>query len=325
MFPDTRMRRIRSNSTLRYMTMENRLSLDCLVQPIFIDANIHEPRDIKCLYGIKAWPLTHLADYVRGLYDMGIKAVLLFGVPSSKDAEGTQAYDENGIIQKAIRIIKDSCPIVVMADLCLCEYTDHGHCGILNNGNLDNDLTLRVLVRIATSYAREGVDMVAPSGMIDGYISAIRRGLDEDGYSHVPIMSYAAKYESALYGPFREAACSSPSFGDRSTYQLPVSNSREALREIDLDIEEGADIIMIKPALSSLDIIRECRVRTLTPIAAYQVSGEYSMIICAGENGLIDSHRVLCETLLAIKRAGADIIVTYYAEQYAHRIKEGIK
>ena len=254
----------------------------------------------------------------------GVKRVLLFGIPAHKDACGSSAWDPNGVVQQGIRAIKAKFPdCYVITDVCMCEYTDHGHCGILHDHEVDNDETLRLLAKIALSHAQAGADMVAPSDMMDGRIAAIRNALDENGFKNVPIMSYSAKYASAFYGPFRDAAGSAPAFGDRRGYQMDPHNRREAMKECTLDVEEGADILMVKPALSYLDIIRECSDAFDLPMAAYSVSGEYAMIKAAGKAGLIDEHRVMCESALSIFRAGADILIAYYAKELAQAMKQG--
>ncbi len=311
-----RLRRMRSSPALRRMTSENTINPADLVQPVFVDETIAAERPIGCLPGISAHPLSGIADHVKELEESGVQAIMLFGIPVHKDAVGSSAYDTDGVVQKAVRSIKGACDVVVMADVCLCEYTDHGHCGILSEGRVVDEATLPLLQRIAVTLAYAGADLVAPSGMMDGAVSSIRSSLDLAGHVGVPIMSYAAKYNSAFYGPFREAACSSPKMGDRSSYQMDVSNYREALRSVARDVKDGADIIMVKPAISSLDIIRACRDSHELPVAAYQVSGEYAMIMCAADQGIIDGARAMAESLMAIKRAGADIIISYYARQY---------
>ncbi len=319
----TRLRRIRSSPALRRMTAENRILPEDLVQPVFVDERIDGERPIVCLPGISAHPLSTVADHVKDLQDCGVQAIMLFGIPAVKDAKGSSAYDVDGVAQRAIREIKKKSDMVLMADVCLCEYTDHGHCGLLSEGQVVDDDTLPLLQKTAVTLADAGADLVAPSGMMDGAVSAIRGALDAAGHVNVPIMAYAAKYNSAFYGPFREAACSAPQKGDRSSYQIDVSNSREALRSVARDLEDGADIIMVKPAISSLDIIRECRELHDHPVAAYQVSGEFSMIMCAAGQGMIDGDRAMEESLLAIKRAGADIIISYYAREFIRKHHRG--
>lgn len=264
-----------------------------------------------------------LVEHCQRLWELGVGGVILFGIPQHKDATGSEGYSDEGIVQQATRAIKRACPqLIVIADICMCEYTDHGHCGIIHDHEVANDETLEYLSKQALSFARAGVDMVAPSDMMDGRISTIRQALDDAGYTNMPIMSYAAKFSSAFYGPFREAADSTPSFGDRRAYQMDPANGREALREIESDIEEGADIVMVKPALPYLDVIKEASLRYDIPIAAYQVSGEYAMIKAAATNGWIDEERIVMESLLAIRRAGAKIILTYFAEYAAERLRQ---
>ncbi|MGC8662882.1 MAG: porphobilinogen synthase [Thermoplasmata archaeon] len=322
MFPVSRMRRLRENSTLRRMVEETELEIEDFIYPIFVDENITEKMEIPSMPGISRIPLNDIENEGNDLEELGIKAVLLFGIPSCKDENASSAYDENGVIQKAIEKLKNNSNLLVFADLCMCEYTSHGHCGIVSNGKVLNDKTLVTYQKIALSYAKSGVDVVAPSGMMDGQVKEIRDILDKNGYEYLPIMAYSAKYSSSLYSPFRDAAESTPKFGDRKTYQMNYSNSREALREIELDIMEGADIVMIKPALFYLDIIKMARENFRLPIAAYNVSGEYSMVKSASMAGYIDEKAVVKELLTSIKRAGADIIITYHAKDYAKWIKE---
>ncbi len=304
------------------MVTESEVSLKSLIQPIFIDENISKKREISSMPGIFRYPLNGVVDEVNSILNSGVKAVLLFGIPSSKDELGSQAYDDQGIIQKSIRLLKENTDALVIADLCMCEYTSHGHCGLVKDNKILNDETLENYRKIALSYARAGVDVIAPSGMMDGQVHAIRSELDENGYKLLPIMAYSAKFASNLYGPFRDAAESTPGFGDRKSYQMNYANGREALREIELDIEEGADIIMVKPALFYLDIIAKARARFELPIAAYNVSGEYSMVKAASKNGWVDEKKIVAEMLTAIRRAGADLIITYYAKEYAIWMKE---
>lgn len=315
------MRRLRENQILREMVTETKVSLSSLIQPIFIDENISKKKQIPSMPSIFREPLNGVVDEVNSILDSGIKAVLLFGIPSCKDEMGSQAYDEQGVIQKSIRLLKENTDALVIADLCMCEYTSHGHCGIVENNKVVNDKTLESYGKIALSYAHAGVDIVAPSGMMDGQIQAIRHLLDDNGYNLLPIMAYSAKFASNLYSPFRDAADSKPGFGDRKSYQMNFANGREAMREIQLDIEEGADIIMIKPALFYLDLIARAREKFELPIAAYNVSGEYSMLKAAAKNGWIDEKKVVEEMLIAIKRAGADLIITYYAKEYASWVR----
>jgi porphobilinogen synthase len=317
MFPVTRMRRLRMNQKLREMVQETEVNTGDLIYPIFVDENIKEKLAIKTMPGIYRYPLIDLPGISKEIQSLGIKSIILFGVPSFKDELASSAYEKNGIIQRAIKTIKNESDLLVIADLCMCEYTSHGHCGIVENGRVDNDKTLEIYKKIAVSYAEAGVDIVAPSGMMDGQVGAIRSILDSEGFEYIPIMAYSAKYASSLYSPFREAAESAPKFGDRKTYQMNYANSREAIREIELDIMEGADIIMVKPAILYLDIIKMARERYQVPIAAYNVSGEYSMVKFASMEGAIDEESVVRELLTSIKRAGADLIITYHALDFA--------
>ena len=317
-FPTVRMRRTRQNEALRGLVRETHLSVEQLIYPLFIAEGINEPREVVSMPGIVQWPVELIGREVERVAGLGIAAVLLFGIPSEKDEVGSQAYAEQGVIQQAIRRIKAEAPeVVVITDVCLCEYTSHGHCGVIRDGEVQNDESLKLLAQMALSHAEAGTDMVAPSDMMDGRVGAIRRILDEQGFSGLPIMAYSAKYASGFYGPFREAAGSAPQFGDRRSYQMDPANVREALREIDLDIAEGADIVMVKPALAYLDVIRRVREQCDLPIAAYNVSGEYSMIKAAAMQGWIDERRVTMEVLTGIRRAGADIIITYFAPEVA--------
>ncbi|BAB60266.1 delta-aminolevulinic acid dehydratase [Thermoplasma volcanium GSS1] len=320
MYPIVRMRRYRKDQNLRDFISEIRVSIDKLIMPIFIDENIKEKTQISSMPGIFRYPISQLEDYVKHLEDIGIKSVLLFGIPKYKDSFGSSAYDKNSIIQRSISLIKETTDIVTIADLCLCEYTDTGQCGLISNDYVDNDKTLEVYRKIAVSYAEAGVDIVAPSGMMDGQVKAIREALDSSGYVNTMIMAYSSKFSSNLYGPFREAAESAPKVGDRKSYQLDYRNGKEAIREIELDIDEGADIVMVKPAIFYLDIIRSARDRFNLPLAAYSVSGEYSMIVNAVNQGLIGEDSVN-EALTAVFRAGADIVITYFAERLAESRK----
>ncbi|MBI5832118.1 MAG: porphobilinogen synthase [Armatimonadetes bacterium] len=316
-FPTHRPRRLRRNETLRSMVAETRLSRQSLIQPLFITAG-HDLREpIGSMPGQYRWSLDRLPEMIDTLAELDLPAVLLFGLPATKDTEATGAWHEDGVVQQATRLFKQRAPrLQVICDTCLCEYTSHGHCGYLTaDGQVENDSTLGLLARTAVSQARAGADIIAPSDMMDGRVAAIRAALDAEGYSDVPIMSYAAKYASAFYGPFREAADSAPAFGDRRGYQMDPANRREALREVLLDVDEGADMIMVKPAMPYLDIIREVRNAVDLPVAAYQVSGEYAMIKAAAANGWLDEQRTAVESLTAIARAGADLLITYYAEQ----------
>jgi len=317
-FPTVRLRRTRQNEKLRGLVRETHLSVDQLIYPLFIAEGISEPREIASMPGIVQWPLEHLGREAERIVELGIPAVLLFGIPAEKDEEGSQAYDAQGIIQQAIRRLKAETPdLLVITDVCLCEYTSHGHCGLIHNGTVQNDESLELLARMALTHVEAGADLVAPSDMMDGRVGAIRRTLDEQGFSSTPIMAYSAKFASAFYGPFREAAGSTPQFGDRRAYQMDPANAREALREVDLDIAEGADIVMVKPAMAYMDVIRQVRDRCNLPIAAYNVSGEFAMIKAAAQNGWIDERRVTMEVLTGIRRAGADMIITYFAPDVA--------
>lgn len=323
-FPIMRMRRMRRTETLRRMVRETKLSLDDLIAPLFVCPGKGVNQQIGSMPGVSRMSVDVITKECEELYKLGIPAVILFGIPEKKDAIGTEGIIKNGIVQQAIRSIKKAVPdLIVITDVCLCEYTSHGHCGILKGKEVDNDPTLEQLAAMSISHADAGADMVAPSDMMDGRVAIIREALDEEGYDDIPIMSYAAKYASGFYGPFREAADSTPEFGDRRSYQMDPPNMREALREVALDEAEGADILMVKPALAYLDIIRLVRDETDLPVAAYNVSGEYSMIVNAAKQGLIDGDRVMMETLISIKRAGADLILTYFARKVAELTKEG--
>jgi len=322
-FPTVRMRRTRQNEQMRSLVRETRLSVEQLIYPLFIAEGITEPREIGSMPGIMQWPVEGIAGEVKRVAALGIPAILLFGIPAMKDEVGSQAYATQGIIQQAIQRIKAEVPaMLVITDVCLCEYTSHGHCGVIRNGDVHNDESLGLLARMALSHVEAGADIVAPSDMMDGRIGTIRQALDERGFSHVPVMAYSAKFASGFYGPFREAAASTPQFGDRRSYQMDPANAREALREVELDIEEGADIVMVKPAMPYLDIIRQVRDRCDLPIAAYNVSGEFSMIKAAAQNGWIDERRVVMEVLTGIRRAGADMIITYFAPDVARWLRE---
>jgi porphobilinogen synthase len=321
MFPVYRPRRLRRTETIRRMVRETKLSVDDLIYPLFVVPGSGVKSPIPSMPGISHFSVDMVGDEVGEAADLGIPAVLLFGIPETKDATGSGAYAPDGIVQRAIETIKKAYPdMYVVTDVCMCEYTDHGHCGIIVEGDVDNDATLELIARTALSHVRAGADMVAPSDMMDGRVGEIREILDENNFSHIPIMSYAAKYASAFYGPFREAAESAPQFGDRRSYQMDPPNTREALREVELDIDEGADIIMVKPALPYLDVLRLVRDTFDLPVAAYNVSGEYAMVKAAAERGWIDGDRVMMETLISIKRAGADIIITYFAKEAARKI-----
>ncbi len=322
-FPTIRMRRTRQNEKLRSLVRETRLSVDQLIYPMFIAEGLQEPREIASMPGIMQWPVEQVGREVERIASLGIPAVLLFGIPSEKDEVGSQAYATKGIIQQGIQRIKAQTPdTLVVTDVCLCEYTSHGHCGVIRNGDVHNDESLTLLSRMALSHVEAGADIVAPSDMMDGRIGTIRSALDEHGFSQTPIMAYSAKFASGFYGPFREAAESTPQFGDRRSYQMDPANAREALREVELDISEGADIVMVKPAMPYLDILRQVRDTCDLPIAAYNVSGEYSMIKAAAQNGWIDEKRVVMEVLTGIRRAGADMVITYFAPDVAGWLRE---
>lgn len=322
MFPTTRMRRLRAPK-LRPLIQETTLDVKDLICPVFVDETASEPVEVSSMPGYFRFPLDLIADEAGCIADLGIPAIILFGIPEEKDEAGSHAYGDDDVIQKAIRSIKSQVGenLVVITDLCLDEYTSHGHCGLVRGTEILNDPTLPIYGKIAVSHARAGADIVAPSGMMDGMVGAIRGALDDNDFQNIPIMSYAAKYCSAFYGPFREAACSGFTFGDRSTYQMDPANTNEALREVALDIEEGADIIMVKPALPYLDIIYRVKKRFKMPTAGYHVSGEYAMIKAAAQNGWLDERKVVYESLLSIKRAGADMVLTYFAKDMARELK----
>jgi porphobilinogen synthase len=305
------------------MVRETKLSVDDLVFPLFVTSGKNVKKPIGAMPGNYQMSVDHILKEVKATKDLGIPAVLLFGIPAKKDERGTGAYASDGIVQRAVSEIKAKVPdILVITDLCLCEYTSHGHCGMIKRGDVDNDTTLDILAETAVSQARAGADMVAPSAMMDGQVQAIREALDEEGFEEVPIMAYSAKYASCFYGPFREAAESAPQFGDRKAYQMDPPNSDEAMREIGLDVEEGADIIMVKPALAYLDVIRRAKEEFDLPLAAYNVSGEFAMVKAAAKLGWIDGERAMMEVLTAIKRAGADIILTYFAQEAAKLLRK---
>lgn len=317
-FPLNRMRRLRGSETLRRMVRENSVSVDDLIYPLFVAHGLDVKLQVPSMPGVYHFSVDALCEEAKEVSGLGIPAVLLFGIPATKDESGSEAYSPDGIVQRAIRSLKKNVPdLVVITDVCLCEYTSHGHCGLIKNGQVDNDATLELIARTALSHADAGADIVAPSDMMDGRVMAIREMLDDNGYAHTPIMAYSAKYASAFYGPFRDAAGCAPQFGDRSSYQMDPPNRREAMKEMVLDIEEGADIVMVKPALAYLDIIGDARASFDTPIAAYNVSGEYCMVKAAAEKGYIDERRVTSEILTSIKRAGADLIITYSAKDFA--------
>ena len=321
-FPDYRPRRLRKNENFRRMIRETALSVDDLVAPLFVIHGRGVKNPISSMPGNFQMSIDNLVEEVKKIQGVGIPAIMLFGIPEVKDEEGSGAYAEDGIIQQAVGKIKDEvADILVITDVCLCQYTSHGHCGVLDGEEVDNDATLELLTRTALSHVLAGADMVAPSGMMDGQVCAIREILDEAGRADVPIMAYSAKYASCFYGPFREAAEGTPQFGDRRSYQMDPPNSREAIREVALDIEEGADIIMVKPALPYLDIIRRVKDEFDLPVAAYNVSGEFSMIKAADKLGWLDGEKAMMESLVSIKRAGADIIITYFAQEAAELLK----
>lgn len=323
MFPTIRMRRLREHPVVRDMVRETRISLDGLIAPLFVVENLAAKEEIPSMPGQYRHTLDSLVEHCKMLRDLGIKSVILFGIPAHKDPEGTQAWAPRGIIQQAMSLLKQKVPeMFIIGDVCMCEYTSHGHCGIISGNRLLNDPTLELLARTAVSQVEAGADMIAPSDMMDGRIEAIRTALDEEGHVTIPIMSYAAKYSSAFYGPFRDAANSAPSFGDRSSYQMDPSNVRMALREVELDIMEGADIVMVKPALAYLDVIKAVKDEFDLPVAAYNVSGEFSMIKAAAARGWVDEKRIVLESLTSITRAGAGIILTYFAEDVARWMKQ---
>ena len=323
-FPEYRPRRLRRGAPLRRMVRETRLSVDNLIMPLFVVPGSGLRKPVASMPGVAQLSVDCAVEECKAIRDLGIPAVILFGIPERKDPAGSGAYSDTGVVQLALRAIKESVPdLVLITDVCLCEYTDHGHCGVVVDGDVDNDSTLDLLAKEALSHARAGADMVAPSDMMDGRIGAIREALDEEGFDQVPIMAYAAKFASGFYGPFREAAESAPQFGDRRSYQMDPPNGDEALREVQLDIEEGADIVMVKPALAYLDLIWRVKEAFGYPLAAYNVSGEYAMIKAAALHGWLDEERVVMETLIAIRRAGADMILTYFAKDAARWCSRG--
>jgi porphobilinogen synthase len=323
-FPSTRLRRFRRTPTLRRMVRETRLSPDNLVLPLFVCPGEGVEKPVGSMPGVAQQSVDRLVETATAAYAEGIRSILVFGIPESKDAVGSAAWSPDGVVQRAMHALTEEVPgLVKIADVCFCEYTDHGHCGVLRGEEVDNDATLENLARQSVSLAEAGADVIAPSDMMDGRVSAIRAALDTAGHSQVPILSYAVKFASGFYGPFREAAESAPSFGDRRAYQMDPANGREAMREAELDFEEGADMLMVKPALPYLDILAALRDRFDLPLAAYHVSGEYSMIKAAAERGWIDYNRILMESLVAIRRAGADLIITYGARDAARLLAEG--
>jgi porphobilinogen synthase len=318
MFPINRMRRLRRTQRLRDLVRETRLSPESMIYPIFVCPGEKVRTEVSSMPGVYNLSIDNAVQVARDAEKAGVAGILLFGIPSEKDEVGSDCYDENGIVQQALRAIRENVrDLLLITDICLCEYTSHGHCGVIKHEYVQNDATLKLLADSSVSHVRAGADMVAPSDMMDGRVAAIRSALDTEGFTNTPIMAYSAKYASGFYGPFREAAGSTPKFGDRRSYQMDPPNAREALREIALDIEEGADIVIVKPAMAYLDIITRARQQFDLPIAAYQVSGEYAMIEAAARNGWIDRERIIMETLTAIKRAGADILITYYAMEMA--------
>jgi porphobilinogen synthase len=327
-YPLVRHRRLRNSAALRSMVRETSVEVNDFIAPVFVTEGTGIKEEISSMPGVYHWSLDRLEEEISEIVSVGIQSVLVFGVPSEKDAVGSSAYDDNGIVQKAIRQIKSQySDLVVVADTCLCQFTDHGHCGVVHKtecgADIDNDESLALLVKTAVSQAKAGADIIAPSNMMDGFVAAIRQGLDEAGFKHNPIMSYSVKYSSAYYGPFREAAHSSPQFGDRKTYQMDPANTREALREAESDIAEGADFLMVKPGLAYLDVVRMLRDRYDLPLVVYNVSAEYSMVKAAAKQGWIDEQAIVMETLLGMKRAGADLIITYHAKDAARWLQEG--
>ncbi|RMF91439.1 MAG: porphobilinogen synthase [Nitrospinota bacterium] len=321
-FPRYRARRLREKALFRDMVRETHLSVNDFIYPLFVVPGFGVKEEIPSMPTNYHLSIDRLLEEVKEVSDLGIPAVLLFGLPEKKDEVGSEGYAEDGIVQRAVRALKKSFPdLLVITDVCLCEYTSHGHCGVIENGRVHNDKSVELLAKTALSHAEAGADMVAPSDMMDGRVKAIREILDLHGFDHIPIMAYAAKYASSMYGPFREAADSAPAFGDRRSYQMDPANSREAVREVGLDIEEGADIVMVKPALSYLDVIYRVRQAYNLPLAAYNVSGEFAMVKAAAAQGWIDGERVMMEILLSIKRAGADIIITYFAKEAARLLR----
>ena len=320
-----RTRRLRANANIRDMVRETRISKDSLIYPMFFEEGENIFEEIESMPGQYRMSIDRCDSVIKELLDAGVKSVILFGIPKNKDEVGSEAYHDHGIVQEAIRYIKKNYPdIYVIGDVCMCEYTSHGHCGILKGHDVDNDTTIKYIAKIALSQVEAGADMVAPSDMMDGRVSEIRELLDANGYENIPIMSYSAKYASAFYGPFRAAADSAPAFGDRKTYQMDVHNIREALKEVYDDVEEGADIVMVKPAMSFLDVVAKVNEITDIPVAAYSVSGEYAMVKSAAKNGFIDEEKIMCEMAVSAFRAGADIYITYYAKELAKCIDKGL-
>jgi porphobilinogen synthase len=322
-FPTHRPRRLRRSEALRRMVRETALSAQSLVYPLFVCPGTRVKEEIRSMPGNYRWSVELLVEECKSAFDLGIPAVILFGIPETKDEVGSGAYDTGGIVQRAVRTVKKALPdLIVICDVCLDEYTSHGHCGLIKDGEIDNDSTLELLARTALTQAQAGADIVAPSDMMDGRVGRLRLELDTHGFTQIPILAYSAKYASAFYGPFREAADSAPKFGDRKSYQMDPANQLEAMREIALDIEEGADIIMVKPAMPYLDVLALARERFDVPLAAYQVSGEFSLIAAAAERGWIDRERILMESVVSIRRAGADVILTYFAKDVARLLEK---
>ena len=320
-----RNRRLRANAIIRNMGRETRISKDSLIYPMFFEEGENIFEEIESMPGQYRMSIDRCDSVIKELLDAGVGAVMLFGIPKSKDEVGSEAYHDHGIVQEAVRYIKKNYPdMYVIGDVCMCEYTSHGHCGILKGHDVDNDTTIKYIAKIALSQVEAGADMVAPSDMMDGRVGEIRKLLDANGYKNIPIMSYSAKYASAFYGPFRAAADSAPAFGDRKTYQMDVHNIREALKEVYDDVEEGADIVMVKPAMSFLDVVAKVKEITDIPVAAYSVSGEYAMVKSAAKNGFIDEEKIMCEMAVSAFRAGADIYITYYAKELAKCIDKGL-
>ena len=320
-----RTRRLRANSNIRNMVRETRISKDSLIYPMFFEEGENIFEEIESMPGQYRMSIDRCDNVIKELLESGVKSVLLFGIPGHKDELGSEAYHDHGIVQEAIRYIKKNYPeVYIIGDVCMCEYTSHGHCGILKGNDIDNDSTIKYLAKIALSQVEAGADMVAPSDMMDGRVSEIRKLLDANGYKNIPIMSYSAKYASAFYGPFRVAADSAPAFGDRKTYQMDVHNIREAVKEVYDDVAEGADIVMVKPAMSFLDVVAKVKEITDIPVAAYSVSGEYAMVKSAAKNGFIDEEKIMCEMAVSAFRAGADIYITYYAKELAKCIDKGV-
>jgi porphobilinogen synthase len=323
-FPNVRLRRLRTSPAIRDLFQETRLSAKDLIAPVFVQEGLKKPEAIESMPDIQRIPLSKLASEVESISDLGIRAVILFGLPSHKDAEATSAFDDKGVVQQSVELVRKQfgSRMAIVTDVCLCQYTSHGHCGLVFNKKIDNDRSIDTLAKVAVSHAKAGADIVAPSAMMDGQVQAIRKGLDGAGFTDVAIMGYSAKQASPLYAPFRDAAHSAPEFGDRRTYQMPFSNAKEAMREIETDIAEGADIVMVKPAIPYLDLIHRARQATNLPICAYSVSGEYALIKAAAMNGWVDEDAVMTEFLTSIKRAGADMIITYQAKKMAELLSK---